>query len=138
MSKEAQSLWRSICKGSTGTHLEYGPTYTSHLSAKNLECRLVGALEIRIDLSHNLRVRNKQSFQYIDSRELAAGKIKILKRIRLNGIADRFVKSARTFDFAGDLDWVLLVSLDGEQRFSVVPDSGHANGDLVLRVLGEQ
>ena len=67
--------WTMVRKGGTGVHLSYGHTFTNNLYAYSTQIRDEPELEIRVDLTPNLKKRNKQTNTYMDARELADGKL---------------------------------------------------------------
>ncbi|KKL23519.1 hypothetical protein LCGC14_2424560, partial [marine sediment metagenome] len=76
--------WITLRKGGNLLHLSYGHTFSNNLYGHNLQLRTHPEFEIKLDLSPNLRVRNRQRNCYYDARELADGAIKELKLLQLD------------------------------------------------------
>ncbi len=130
-------VWVNLRKGGTHLHISYGETHTNHLSARDVRVRTAPSLEISLDLSHNLRVRNKRRSSYYDARDLADGKI---ERLKILEIHDKHVIEGLRWALKHvsplPPEWTLNVELEGPHTFNVRPELGPSKASLVLRVLG--
>ena|SRR3712207_3802362 len=63
--------WQTLKKGSVRLHIAFGSSYMNDLSANDLALRTSPIFELRLDLSRNLRSRNKEINAYQDAEELA-------------------------------------------------------------------
>jgi hypothetical protein len=129
-------LWRTLRKGATLLYIEYGHAHTQ-LWADNTRARVGARLELEVDLSRQLRLRNKRMNSYIDARDLADGAIKRLGLVQLNdkrivdGLADLFNRAPDH-----EMLWDLTVLIEGVYRFAVRPEMpSSALRTLVLRVV---
>ena len=69
------SDWTTLRKGGTHLYLEYGHTFTKNLFGYDSKICTGHDAEIQLDLTPNLRTKNKQSNEYIDARDLADGAV---------------------------------------------------------------
>jgi hypothetical protein len=91
--------------------------------------------DIALDLSKNLRTRNKQENSYIDARELADGGVERLTLVQV--LDERVVEDVlRRWRAATPRPegWRLLVGLEGTHWFAVDPDRRSTHLDLFLKV----
>jgi hypothetical protein len=115
--------WITLRKGGNPLHLSYAHTFTNNLYGHNLQLRTHPEFEIKLDLSPNLRVRNKQSSCYYDARELTDGAITELKLLQLDDRrALKIIASALHRLSKKPETWKLTLHLDRDWSFSVKPE----------------
>ncbi len=118
-------------KGPCSIYLEYSGNFSGNLIARDIQLRRGDPTEISIDLSQNLRVRNRRGNNFADATALAEGEVLGLS---LAQVSERQVVDALA-RWAPDLTgsrWRLILKLRRSHIFAVEP---HLTGnDLFLRV----
>lgn len=131
--------WTLLRKGGTPLHIAYGKTYTNNLYGHDVRVRTGPSLEFSLDLNRNLRTRNKSENSYYDARELADGRVEVLKLVQLtdNYIIKRF---RRVLAHAREVprEWNLIIELEGRHAFRVRPERDATGRSLFLRVVSEE
>ncbi|KKM07877.1 hypothetical protein LCGC14_1729530 [marine sediment metagenome] len=132
--------WITLRKGGNLLHLSYGHTFTNNLYGHNLQLRTHPEFEIKLDLSPNLRVRNKQSNCYYDARELSEGSITGLKCLQVDDRKSfKIIANALSRLPKIPETWKLTLYLDCDWSFSVVPELKGPEGaeSLFLNVVDQ-
>jgi len=125
--------WVTIRKGGKPLYLVYGDTYANTLLGYSFQFRCCPHLEIRFDLSPNLRVRSKQSKRYCDARELANGAIADLNLLQFDNDTD-LEPIAEALDRLPEKPqtWKLTLHLDRDWSFSAKPEVSGSPGARLL------
>ena len=129
--------WITLLKGDTHLYLEYNKDFTNNLDGYNIQIREKPEFEIRLDLSQNLRKRNRQTNTYYDARELADGAIAKLELLQLDH--ERILRDIARYlsNLPSKPDtWKLSLQLESDWSFVVTPEVksfGQAHS-LFLRV----
>lgn len=126
--------WITARKGSTGLYIEYGNAETNSLHGYNTQIREEPEFEIRIDLSPNLRIRNKQDDQYPDARALADGEMSRLTLLQIEDakIVEAIVRSLKRFPKMPTI-WRLTLNLQQVWSFKVEPELSPESLSLHVR-----
>ena len=132
--------WLTVRKGGEPIYVEYAHVFSGNLLAHNTQLREEPELEIRVDLSPNLRGRSKETGTYLDATDLAGGDISELRLFQTED--ERLLKalSAALGRIGGSPDtWKLTVLLAGEWSFRVRPDVNRIGSltSLLLHVVGQ-
>lgn len=120
--------WTTLRKGPASLHITYGLTFTNNLSGYNTRVRVIEprrsgepSVELVIDLTPNLRTRNKAANDYADASELANGDIAELKFLQI--LDDRIIRLLDRLgsDIDGLRPWRLTIELAASHTFMVMP-----------------
>jgi hypothetical protein len=114
------SDWTLLRKGGTPLYIEYGHTFTKNLFGYDSQIRIDQDAEIRLDLTPNLRARNKQGNDYLDARELADGAVANLTLLQLDDerILEGIIRSVKRLP-GPPRTWRLTLNLEREWSFEV-------------------
>ena len=112
--------WRSIRKGGTGLHLEYGTTYTNNLLGFATRARASPVAELSVDLNPNLSSRRSTN-SALDAGELLAGG---LAELRMLQFTDESAVEGILSALAGTRDWRLVLELEGTHIFETRAETG--------------
>ncbi len=130
--------WITVRKGGTHLHIAYGNTYTNNLLGYNTQIHEAPNFKIQLDLSPNLRGRNKQTNTYLDARELAGGEIAKLTLIQMDDerILEAIDQSLQRLPETPKI-WTLTLNLEQVWPFDVEPEFriSHALHSLFLHVV---
>jgi hypothetical protein len=130
------SNWIILRKTSSLVYIEYAGTFTGNLVATDAQVRITDALELSLDLSSNLRSRNKSTNDYIDAIDLAAGKADSVTLVQVfdSQIIDRLKQVLRSAPAKPNV-WKLSIILDRVFTYRVEPEvSGNKPESLILHV----
>jgi len=129
--------WIPLRRSGTHLHLSYDQTFTNNLSGYNIQLREKPEFEIWLDLSPNLRKRNKQSNIYQDARELADGAIANLSLLQLDDERTLQAIAQSLLNLPNKPDtWKLTLQIERDWFFIVTPEvkSFHRTNSLFLHV----
>lgn len=121
-------------------HVSYGGTFSNNLYADSFEAILAPNFGISLDLTQNLRTKNKQENSYQDAKELAEGEIQRLELLQITEertVGDLLKNAPHPLP----VNWILEIRLNGIYSFSVTPEAKafdlHLNVDRVLGSEGD-
>lgn len=123
--------WRSIRKGGTSLHIEYGTTYTNNLLGFATRARANPVAELSVDLNPNLSSRRSTNTTF-DAGELLAGGLEDLRMIQFT---DESVVEGILSALAGTPDWRLVIELEGTHIFDTRAETGANGAGLFLHVV---
>ena len=123
---------RILRKTSAGVSITYSTgNFSNNLTGTNFAVEVNdGCIKVSIDLSCNLRVRNKQSNCFFDANELAEDH-SLLKSLQLNNehVIDGLIKTTQANP---DADWELELSLVEKGLFNYSISVSFSNGSVFL------
>ncbi|MFC2027122.1 hypothetical protein ACFLU3_00385 [Chloroflexota bacterium] len=128
---------RSLRKTSSGVSVTYSTgNFSNNLTGTNFTVEATDEIiRVGIDLSSNLRVRNKQSNCYFDANELAKDH-SLLKSLRIDG--SKIIASLiETRQMYIDASWELELSLGEKGLFKYSVSVSGSNGSIFFNIEDE-
>ncbi|HEY3384401.1 MAG TPA: hypothetical protein VGK32_21800 [Vicinamibacterales bacterium] len=126
-------MWRNLKKTSTIVYASYDFTDATTLFAEDFMARPGDPFDISLDLTKNLRTRNKDEDTYIDARELADGAISGLRTVQIDDkqVIERIRLKLSDLP-APPKQWRLRVQLEGDHWYAVRPEAPAGTSDTLL------
>lgn len=117
--------WRTLRSTSAGLYVDYGHTHSGNLRGEKFQIFDDEVVKFRIDLSCNLRTRNKQVNSYCDAQSLERD----IARLNYIQISEGQVFDGMTAFLNEDStrierDWELHLQLAEEHRIPVTLETG--------------
>ncbi len=125
---------RILRKTSAGVSVAYSTgNFSNNLTGTNFAIEVNdGCIKVSIDLSRNLRVRNKQLNCFFDANELAEDHT-LLKSLQIDDeqVVDGLLKTTRANP---DADWELELNLGKKGLFNYSISVSYSNGSVFLDI----